>query len=449
MINTNSKTSSHVLKSLTRNSRRKFLKKLGATGYLSMLGLPSLGMALSGCDQIGRSKARVIIIGAGFGGATCARYLRKLDDSLNITLIDTNAEYISCPFSNLVLAGIRGMHDLTFRYDTLQTDHDINFIHNTVINIDTDAHSIMLADDTRLEYDKLVVAPGVSLSWGSPEGYDQAASELMPHAWKAGEQTILLRKQLEAMDNGGVVAIAPPAKPFRCPPGPYERAGMIASYLSAHKPKSKILILDANENFAKQTLFIQGWKSRFPGMIEWVSVTEGGAVQRVDAKMMTLYTDLDDHKVDVANVIPAQTAGKIAVENGLADHSGWCPVNQQTFESSLISDIHVLGDAAMAGAIPKSASAANSQAKVCALAITAMLNGKEPGQPSFHNTCYSLVDADYGISVTAIYGLQDNAIQKIEGSGGVSPLGASAAFRTDEAKYAQGWFDSITTDTFG
>ncbi len=427
------------------HSRRKFLQELGVAGALSLCGLP----ILSGCSRQPKTHARVVIVGAGFGGATCAKYLRKLDRGIEVILIDANTEYVTCPFSNTVLAGLHGINDLTFRYDDLVDSYGITFLNETVTNIDPDKNSVILTDGSNLSYDRLVIAPGISLVWNTPEGYDATASEIMPHAWKAGPQTLLLRKQLENMRDGGVVAIAPPAKPFRCPPGPYERASLIANYLKKNKPKSKILILDSNEKFSKQGLFMQAWKERYPGMIEWVPVTEGGAVQRVDPTNMTLYTDLDEHKVDVANVIPAQTAGKVTIENGLADQSGWCPVNLQTFESTLIKNIHVLGDSALAGAMPKSASAANSQAKVCALAITALLNGNEPGGPSFHNTCYSLIGPDYGISVSAIYGLKDNMIQKIEGSGGVSPMDASAAFRADEAKYAQGWFDSITQDTFG
>ncbi|MFK8068095.1 MAG: FCSD flavin-binding domain-containing protein [Gammaproteobacteria bacterium] len=425
-------------------NRRIFLNNVGTVGALTAIGSP----LLSNCSNSSKSMAHVVIIGAGFGGATCAKYLRKLDQNIKVTLIDANASYKSCPFSNTVLSGIHSIDDLTFGYDTLQNKHGIEFVNALVTSINHEKSNVQLSDGSKISYDKLVVSPGIAFTWNSPEGYDETTAEIMPHAWKAGVQTLLLRKQLEAMDDGGLVAIAPPPKPFRCPPGPYERASMIASYLKSHKPNSKILILDANEKFSKQELFMQGWKARYPGMIEWVSVTEGGSVQRVDAKRMTIYTDIEEHKVAVANVIPAQTAGNIVLENGLTDASGWCPVDQKTFESTLIKNIHVLGDAALAGSMPKSASAANSQAKVCALAITAMLKGEDPGEPSFHNTCYSLVDADYGISVNAIYGLSEKKIKKIKGSGGVSPMDVSAEFRANEAKYAKGWFDSITADTF-
>ncbi len=429
---------------INNTHRRNFLKEVSAVGTLSAVGLP----LLSSCSNSAKSMAHVVIVGAGFGGATCAKYLRKLDQNIKVTLIDANAHYKTCPFSNTVLAGIHAIDDLIFGYDTLQNNYDIEFVNAIVTSIDYEKSYVQLSDGSKISYDKLVVSPGIAFTWNSPEGYDEAATEIMPHAWKAGTQTLLLRKQLEAMDDGGVVAIGPPPKPFRCPPGPYERASMIASYLKSHKPNSKILILDANEKFSKQGLFMQGWEALYPGMIEWVSVTEGGSVQRVDTKTMMLYTDIEEHKVAVANVIPAQTAGKLVLENGLTDASGWCPVDQKTFESTLINNVHVLGDAALAGSMPKSASAANSQAKICALAITAMLNGNEPREPSFHNTCYSLVDADYGISVNAIYGLSENKITKIKGSGGVSPMEVSAEFRVNEAKYARGWFDSITSDTF-
>lgn len=434
--------------STEQRSRRLFLQQVQRYGLLSALGFTTAGSGLLfGCAS--KPRAQIVIIGGGFGGATCARYLRKLDTSLAVTLIDAQSEYVSCPFSNAVLAGMQGLRDLTFRYDDLREKFGVNVIQDTITTINSDQKTIIMSDGSHFPYDKLIISPGVQFRWGNPDGYDEAASEVMPHAWKAGPQTQLLRDQLLAMPDGGVVAIAPPAKPFRCPPGPYERASLIASYLRTHKPKSKILILDANAGFAKQALFEQGWQTCYADMIEWVPVTEGGAVQHVDPTSMTLHTDLDEHKVDVANVIPAQIAAQLAVDNGLADQSGWCPVDAKTFESTLIPNIYVLGDAILAGEMPKSASSANSQAKVCALAIAAEMNGLEPGEPSFHNTCYSLIDNEYGISVNAIYGLHEGKIQKIAGSGGESRLDASPTYRADEAKYAKGWFDSITADTFG
>lgn len=427
--------------SATNSERRRFIKQSATLGLL-----PFLGAGLAACSI--RPKARVVVVGGGFGGATCARYLRKLDPSIEVTLIEASARYVSCPFSNTVFADMHKMAELEFGYAGLQSQFGVQVRQAHVENIDAEKRHLRLSDQTTLAYDKLILSPGVQFRWGSPEGYDQAASEHMPHAWKAGAQTVLLDAQLKAMNNGGVVAISIPPKPFRCPPGPYERASLIASYLKRHKPRSKILILDGNDGFAKQSLFEEAWASRYAGMIEWVPVSEGGSVYRVDAKTRQLFTDLETFKPDVANVIPAQIAASLAVDNGLANTSGWCPVDQQNFASTLLPDVHILGDACLAGQMPKSASSANSQAKVCALAVVAELNGLEAGNPSFHNTCYSLVDSDYGISVNAIYGLQDGKITKVESSGGVSPLGASPRHRADEARYAKGWFDSITADSF-
>ncbi len=300
-----------------------------------------------------------------------------------------------------------------------------------------------------LQSDCLVVSPGIDFRWDAIEGYDEAASQIMPNAWKAGTQTKLLRDQLAAMKDGGTVIIAPPANPFRCPPGPYERASLIAHYLKQNKPKSKILILDAKDHFSKQPLFMQGWEKLYPGMIEWVEASMGGSLKRVDTKTKMLYsTDDDDYKGDVINVIPPQKAGAIAHKAGLVNADGWCPVNQRTFESEIHKDVHVIGDACIAGNMPKSGFAANSQAKVCAAAIVTSFSGGTMPEPSYVNTCYSLVGPEYGISVAAVYRLTDEGIVKVKGSGGVSLREAKAEFRKKEAKYATGWYMSITNDIF-
>ncbi len=315
--------------------------------------------------------------------------------------------------------------------------------------IDPAARKVSLKSGSVMEYDRLVISPGIDLKWGALEGYDEAASKAMPHAWKAGPQTLLLRKQLEAMPDGGVVLIAPPANPFRCPPGPYERASMIAHYLKTNKPKSKIIILDAKEKFSKQALFMGGWEELYGEMIEWRAASAGGSVSRVDPKAMTVETEFGDEKGDVINVIPPQSAGRIAVDAGLANDKGWCPVDQQTFESTMHKNIHVISNACIAGKMPKSGYAANSQAKACAAAVAAMLKGEQPGGVSFINICYSLVAPDYGISVAAVYRLTDKGIVGVKGAGGVSPASAPDSFRRNEAKYAAGWYDSITSDMFG
>ena len=272
---------------------------------------------------------------------------------------------------------------------------------------------------------------------------------MIPHAWIAGEQTLLLRRQLEAMLDGGTVVISAPANPFRCPPGPYERASLIAYYLKTAKPRSKVILLDAKDSFSKQRLFQDAWRQLYPERVEWVSLSNGGKVTSVDAKTRTLVSDFATYKADVANVIPPQRAGRIAELAGVANRTGWCPVDPVSFESRLQPNIHVVGDAAIAGAMPKSAFAANAQAKVCADAITALLHGDTPSQPKLINNCYSLVAPDYGISIAGVYHPVNGQLADVEGAGGASPSDAPADFRALEASYAEAWFRTITTQTFG
>jgi NADPH-dependent 2,4-dienoyl-CoA reductase/sulfur reductase-like enzyme len=271
----------------------------------------------------------------------------------------------------------------------------------------------------------------------------------MPHAWLAGDQTLLLRRQLEAMADGGTVVISAPANPFRCPPGPYERASLIAYYLKKAKPRSKLIILDAKDTFSKQRLFQTAWQQLYPNLIEWVSLSNGGKVVSVDVKTRTLVTDFATYKADVANIIPPQRAAEIAQLAGVADRTGWCPIDPVTFESRLQPNVHVIGDAAIAGAMPKSAFAANAQAKVCADVVAALLHGETPSPPKLINTCYSLVAPDYGISIAGVYHPAAGQLADVEGAGGVSPIDATADFRALEAAYAQAWFRTITAETFG
>jgi len=272
---------------------------------------------------------------------------------------------------------------------------------------------------------------------------------VMPHAWLAGDQTLLLRRQLEAMADGGTVVISAPANPFRCPPGPYERASLIAYYLKKAKPRSKLIILDAKDNFSKQRLFQNAWQQLYPELIEWVSLSNGGKVISVEAKTRTLVTDFATYKADVANVIPLQRAAGIAQLAGVADGTGWCPIDPVTFESRLQPNIHVIGDAAIAGAMPKSAFAANAQAKVCADAVAALVHGETPPPPKLINTCYSVVAPDYGISIAGVYHPAGGQLADVEGAGGASPIDAPADFRALEAAYAEAWFRTITAETFG
>lgn len=429
-------------------SRRKILKALGAGGALSSLGLA--GCASQGVMS-GKAAAKVVVVGGGFGGATCAKYLKRFDSNLEVTLVEQNRQYTTCPGSNWVLGGLRGMDDITHGYGDLNSRYGVKVVHDTVTAIEPGQRRVVLAGGQSLGYDRLVVSPGIDFRWEEIEGYDASVAEKIPHAWKAGPQTKLLYDQLRAMPNGGTVLMAIPGNPFRCPPGPYERASMIAHYLKTNKPKSKILMLDTKDAFSKKGLFEAGWAALYPGMIEWVSGSSGGKVERVDAANRTVYAQsgLDQHKADVLNIIPPQRAGQLAQIAGLTNDSGWCPVNQQTFESSIHPGIHVIGDSSIAGAMPKSGHSANSQAKMTAAAIVAMLKDLPVISPSHVNTCYSLIGPDYGITVAAVYRLgDDGAIAGVKGAGGVSPTDVPHQFRTQEARYAEGWYASITQDSF-
>lgn len=422
-------------------SRRKFIKFMaGSSALLSTSGL------LAGCGK--GNSARIVIIGGGFGGSTCAKYLQRFDSGLDITLVEPSTRFITCPFSNMVINGMQSMDTISHDYSA-QENRGIKIVHARAQVIDTVVRMIALDNGDVLKYDKLVVSPGIDFKWDEVDGMCVDDIDTIPHAWKGGTQTTLLRDQLLAMDDGGVVIVAPPANPFRCPPGPYERVSLIAHYLKQHKPKSKILVLDAKDKFSKQALFMQGWEKLYPGMVEWVSASKGGRIDEVDVAARTLHTESGDkHKADVVNFIPPQKAGLIAHQAGLTNDDGWCYVNQRTFESKVHKDIHVIGDASIAGKMPKSGFAANSQGKVCAAAIVSSLRGVAIPDPSYVNTCYSLLSPDYGISVAAVYRYsKDKGIYKT--GGGVSPLEADDAYRLQEARYAKGWYDSITMDTFG
>jgi sulfide dehydrogenase [flavocytochrome c] flavoprotein subunit len=356
--------------------------------------------------------------------------------------------------SNEVISGARQLESIRHGYDGLKS-LGINLVFEKATAIDPEKKVVKTEGGQELPYDRAVVAPGISLLYDKIEGYSQDVAEKMPHAWKAGEQTKILRNQLEAMDDGGVVVIAAPANPFRCPPGPYERASQIAMYLKEAKPKSKVIILDNKQKFSKQGLFTQGWERLYgfgteDALIEWQPGPDAG-VNRVDPETMTLYTNFDEVQADVANIIPPQAAGQIALDAGLADDSGWCPVDKKTFESTLHKGIHVIGDACIASAMPKSAYAANSQGKVAATAVIALLNDEEPGTPAYVNTCYSIIGKDYGISVAAVYRLSEDGstIAGVEGSGGLTPSDAPDFALKREVQYAYSWYNNIVADSFG
>ena len=390
----------------------------------------------------------VVVIGGGFAGASCARALRQLDPGIAVTLVEPNTAFTACPFSNAVIVGLRELSAQQFTYERVAAD-GIVVARTTATAVDPHARSVTVADGARLPYDRLVLAPGIDLRWGALPGYDEAAAELVPHAWRAGEQTLLLRRQLEAMPDGGLVVITAPPNPFRCPPGPYERASLIAHYLKTKKPRAKLLILDAKDAFSKQKLFQAAWAELYPGLIEWVPLSKGGNVTAVEAATRTLVTDFGRHKAAVANVIPPQKAGRIADAAGVADRTGWCPIDPVTFESKLQPSIHVVGDAAIAGAMPKSAFAANSQAKTCAAAVVRLLRGTPPSTPKLINTCYSLIAPDYGISIAGVYQPSSGQLADVPGAGGVSPSEAPRATRAAEAVLAEAWFRTIAAEVFG
>ena len=419
-------------------TRRKFIKIAGGAAAVGTLGFPAI---------VGAASKKVVVIGGGVGGSTAARYMRMADSSVDVTLIEPNTEYYTCFMSNEVLSGRRKMDSIKVTYDGLK-GHGVNVVHDTVIDIDAAGKMIKTAGGQSIAYDRCIVAPGISFK-DNIEGYDDAAMQAMPHAWKAGEQTVLLRKQLEAMPDGGVVAIAAPPNPFRCPPGPYERACQIAMYLQANKPKSKLMIFDAKDKFSKMGLFTQAFDRYFKDTIEWVGASDGGTITRVDAGSNTLYAGDTAHKVAVANVVPAQQAGAIAMKAGLTDDSGWCPIDGRTFESSIHKNIHVIGDASIASPLPKSGYAANSEAKVCAAAVVDLVNGREPGDPSLVNTCYSIVGPDDAISVAMVYDLKEGKLDKVEGSGGLTSMDSSKEMRAREVQYAYSWFENIKKDSWG
>lgn len=419
-------------------SRRSVLKGLAAGG----------AAALYAPRVLGQQAARVVVVGGGFAGASCARALKRLDRDLAVTLIEASPRFTACPCSNAVIAGLRDLEAQQFGYEGLKRE-GIEVVLQPATAIDAQARRVTVADGATFDYQRLVMAPGIELRFDALPGYDEVAAEALPHAWKAGPQTLLLRRQLEAMEDGGVVVMAVPASPYRCPPGPYERASLIAHYLKTHKPRSKLLVLDAKDRFSKQGLFQAAWQALYPELLEWVPLSFGGAVTAVDVSARTLVTDFGRHQADVANVIPPQRAGAIAAAAGVADQTGWCPIDPVTFESRLQPGIHVIGDAAIAGAMPKSAFAGDSQAKVCAAQVVSLLRGEAPKAHKLVNTCYSLVSPDYGISVAGVYEPRDGLLAEVEDSGGVSPAEAPPAFRAEEARYAEAWFHTITTAVFG
>lgn len=401
---------------------------------------------IAGASRFARGaarRARVVVVGGGFGGSSCALQLRRLNPAIDVTLIDPDDQYVTCPMSNEALVGLRDLRSLAITREGLRRA-GVRYVRERADAIDGARRRVRLHGGRALAYDRLVVAPGIRFLWGTPEGYDEAASDRMPHAWKAGRQTELLSAQLRAMHDGGVVAISVPSGLMRCPPGPYERASLIADFLKREKPRSKVLIFDANNRFPRQDLFEAAWKERYPGLIEWIPVVQGGAVLRVDSRTSTLHTEHGAQRVAVANIIPPQAPDRIAVDSGLSSGHGWCAVRRASFESESVDRVHVIGDACIADAMPKSASAAVSQARQCARAIVASLDEKQPPAPEFESVCYSLLAPRDALSIHGRFHVLDGQIRETESAGNTHPPSGA-----DEAKLAAAWYTQIVAESFG
>lgn len=394
--------------------------------------------------------ARVIVVGGGFAGATAARHLKQAAPELEVLLLEPKANFHTCPFSNYVIAGLRDIGEIQHSYRRLVRDYRVNHLRVEVEAIDPPARRLRLVDGRELNYDRLLLAPGIDMRWNAVEGYDRAAAELAPHAWQAGAQTTLLRRQLQAMDDGGLVLISVPENPYRCPPGPYERASLIADYLARYKPRSKLLILDGKDGFSKQALFQAGWKQLYGERIEWIGRAADGRVMRIDAARREVRTEFGSlHRAAVINLIPPQRAGAVAERSGLTDASGWVPVDPRSFQAHGDPFIYVVGDAAIAAPMPKSAYCANAQAKVAVAELLADLAGQPAPEPHWQNTCYSALAPGNAVSIGARYQVADGHIAEVPGSQALSPLQAPPGLRAREAEESVAWYNAICADAWG
>ncbi len=451
---------------MTQSNRRAFLKFLAAGTVMSSAGFAST-------KSFGQGLPHVVIIGGGTGGATAAKYLKMGDENIRVTLIEANQIYHRCYGSNEVLTGYVGIEDIAISYDALRDKYGVEFVFDHVEGVDPIRREVALKSGDKLTYDRLIVSPGIDFIFDGVDGYsEQVSKDILPHAWKAGEQTLMLKRQIDAMPEDGTMIIVPPPNPYRCPPGPYERASLLAEKFKVEKPKAKILILDPKDGFAKDKPFMLGWNRLYnfqipltkmdgmpedvrefdgQGIIEWRGLADGGKVVAVDAAAKTVTTsDGETIQGDVINFIPAQRAAKLAFSMDLVE-GNWCPVNRLTMESSRHENIHVIGDSVIADVMPKSGYSANTQAKVVAAQILHLLHEEEPEEPTWSNVCFSRVSANYGVSVGGIYRLDHDANKIIStpGSGGVSPLDTSHQFNRMEALYQEAWMENFVADSFG
>ncbi len=411
--------------------RRDFIKLAGVA-------------ALSGCASRSPSKARVVVIGGGFGGATAAKYIRIWDPSIDVVLVERDADFISCPISNLVLAGFAGMEDITRGHDGLER-HGVTLVRDEAVGIDASKKVVRLARGGDIAYERLIVSPGVDFMFGEVPGFEPAmqAGRVL-HAWKAGPQTVALRRQLEQMRDGGLYVLAIPLAPYRCPPGPYERVSVVAAYLKQAKPRSKVLVLDANPDItSKGPLFKRAWSELYPGIVEYRGNSRAIGVE---GNSMTVKLEVEDVKGDVLNVVPPHRAADLAAKAGLVTtNNRWCDVDWRTMESKAVKGVHVLGDATLsAPAMPKSASMANNHAKIAAAAVVDLLNGREPQPLKILNTCYSFVSRSEAIRVSSVHEWEpgQGTLVPVKGSGGVSAARSEA-----EANYAWSWARTIWADS--
>lgn len=419
-----------------RTTRREFLAASAAAG--AVLAAPAV---------LAQGRPRVVVVGGGAGGSTAARYIAKdSKGGIDVTLIEPTRTYYTCFFSNLYIGGFRTLESIGHSYGSLAAA-GVNVVHDWATGIDRDAKTVALAGGGQVRYDRLVLSPGIDFKYDSVPGYGIDAQSAMPHAWKAGSQTELLRSQVMNMRKGGTFVMVPPPNPYRCPPGPYERISMVAHLLKQKNPSAKIIILDAKEKFSKQALFEEGWQRHYPDMIEWIPASIFEGIKSVNPATMELETELETFKADVANVIPAQKAGRIAEAAGLTNETGFCPIVPATMQSQVDESIHVIGDASIAGDMPKSGFSANSQAKVAAVAARSALTDSKMFPARFANTCWSLIATDDGVKVGARYQATDEKIAKTEGF--ISATGEDAALRKQTYDESLGWYAGITRDMFG
>lgn len=422
---------------MTLINRRKFLATVAATSA-----------ALSAPMVLAQGRPKVIVIGGGAGGATAARYIAKdSNGAIDVTLIEPTRQYYTCFFSNLYLGGFWDYENLGHSYGTLATEYGINVVHDWAVGVDRDAKTVSLAGGHTLSYDRLIIAPGIDFVEDSVAGWDISAQDQMPHAYKAGSQTQLLKYQIENMREGGTFAMVAPPNPYRCPPGPYERISMVAHVLSQRNPTAKILILDPKANFSKQALFEDGWSRLYGGMIDRIGPDFGGGNVEVRPDAMEVVIDGDVQSVDVCNVIPAQKAGRIAHIAGVTDSSGWAPVTPTDMRSRVDENIFILGDASAQGAMPKSGFSANSQAKVAANVVRGDLTGSRVFPARYSNTCWSLVGTNDGIKVGASYEAGTDQIESV--SSFISAVGETADLRQRTYEESIGWYEGISADIFG